>query len=176
MIQPTHPVFTHSTSRCESLKLFIPHYPCINERIEFFTLTLRAPTQNRVGELLSPRSPGPQKRWNFPFPNFERKIKMEFSVFIADVRPSSGSKKLSLGAAQTYSGYEEAGVHHMEENPTRLCMPSHWTGETYSPEVELSKRDRSNAPTPYCLFRGGRKRLWDHSTFIAFQSYCKTGI
>ena len=59
----------------------------------------------------------------------------------------------------------------MEENPTRLCMPSHWTGETDSPEVELSKRDRSNAPTPYCLFRGGRKRLWDHSTFIAFQSY-----
>jgi hypothetical protein len=59
----------------------------------------------------------------------------------------------------------------MEENPTRLCMPSHWTGETDSPEVELSKRDRSNAPTPYCLFRGGRKCLWDHSTFIAFQSY-----
>lgn len=59
----------------------------------------------------------------------------------------------------------------MEENPTRLCMPSHWTGETDSPEVELSKRDRSNAPTPYCLFRDGRKRLWDHSTFIAFQSY-----
>ena len=59
MTQPMHPVFTHSTSRCESLKLFIPHYPCINERIEFFTLTLRAPTQNRKGELLSPRSPGP---------------------------------------------------------------------------------------------------------------------
>ena len=59
----------------------------------------------------------------------------------------------------------------MEENPTRLCMPSHWTGETYSPEVELSKRDRSNAPTPYCLFRGGRKRIWDHSTFIALKSY-----
>ena len=96
---------------------------------------------------------------------------MELSVFLADVRPSSGSKKLSLGAAQTYSGYEEAGVHHIEENPTRLCMPSHWTGETYSPEVELSKRDRSNAPTLYCLFGGGRKRLWDHSTFIAFQSY-----
>lgn len=93
---------------------------------------------------------------------------MEFSVFLADVRPSSGSKKLSLGAAQTYSGYEEAGVHHIEENPTRLCMPSHWTGETDSPEVE---RDRSNAPTLYCLFGGGRKRLWDHSTFIAFQSY-----
>lgn len=35
----------------------------------------------------------------------------------------------------------------MEENPTRLCMPSHWTGETDSPEVELSKRDRSNAPS-----------------------------
>lgn len=50
-------------------------------------------------------------------------------------------------------------------------MPSHWTGETDSPEVELSKRDRSNAPTLYCLFGGGRKRLWDHSTFIAFQSY-----
>lgn len=97
--------------------------------------------------------------------------KMEFSVFLADVRPSSSSKKLSLGAAQTFSGYEEAGVHHIEENPTRLCMPSHWTGETDSPEVELSKRDRSNAPTLYCLFGGGRKRLWDHSTFIAFQSY-----
>ena len=96
---------------------------------------------------------------------------MEFSVFLADVRPSSGSKKLSLGAAPIFSGYEEAGVHHIEENPTRLCMPSHWTGETYSPEVELSKRDRSNAPTLYCLFGGGRKRLWDHSTFIAFQSY-----
>lgn len=96
---------------------------------------------------------------------------MEFSVFLADVRPSSGSKKLSLEAAQTYSGYEEAGVHHMEENPTRLCMPSHWTGETDSPEVELSKRDRSNAPTPYCLFGGGWKLLWDHSAFIAFQSY-----
>ncbi len=74
---------------------------------------------------------------------------MEFSVFLADVRPSSGSKKLSLGAAQTSSGYEEAGVHHIEENPTRLCMPSHWTGETDSLEVELSKRDRSNVPTPY---------------------------
>ena len=85
-------------------------------------------------------------------------------------------RALSLGAAQTYSGYEEAGVHHMKENPTRLCMPSHWTGETDSPEVELSKRDRSNAPTPYSLFKGGRKRLWDHSTFIVFQSYCKTGI
>ena len=94
---------------------------------------------------------------------------MEFSVFLADVRPSSGSKKLSLGAAPIFSGYEEAGVHHMEENPTRLCMPSHWTGETL--EVELSKQDRSNVPTPYCLFKGGRKRLWDHSTFIAFQSY-----
>ncbi|CAN1155583.1 hypothetical protein LINPERHAP2_LOCUS20484 [Linum perenne] len=23
----------------------------------------------------------------------------------------------------------------------------------------------------YCLFKGGRKRLWDHLTFIAFQSY-----
>lgn len=62
-------------------------------------------------------------------------------------------------------------MHHIEENPTRLCMPSHWTGETDSPEVELSKRDRSNAPTPYCLFGGGWKRLWDHLTFIAFQSY-----
>lgn len=86
------------------------------------------------------------------------------------IRPSSGSKKLSLGAAQTSSGYEEAGVHHMEENPTRLFMPSHWTGETDSSEVELSKRDRSNAPTPYCLFRGGRKLLWNHSTFIAFHN------
>ena len=66
---------------------------------------------------------------------------MAFSVFLADVRPSSGSKKLSLGAAQTSSGYEEAGVHHMEENPTRLFMPSHWTGETDSSEVELSKRE-----------------------------------
>lgn len=45
---------------------------------------------------------------------------MEFSVFLADVRPSSSSKKLSLGAAQTYSGFEEAGVHHIEENPTRF--------------------------------------------------------
>jgi hypothetical protein len=45
------------------------------------------------------------------------------------------------------------------------------SGSTDSPEVELSKRDRSNAPTPYCLFRGGRKRIWDHSTFIVFQSY-----
>ena len=62
-------------------------------------------------------------------------------------------------------------MHHIEENPTRLCMPSHWTGETDSLEVELSKRDRSKVPTPYCLFKGGRKRLWDHSTFIAFQSY-----
>lgn len=89
---------------CESLKLFIP------PGISFFTLTVRAPPKkNREGELLSPRSPGPQKR-------------LEFSVFLADVRPSSGSKKLSLGAAQTFSGYEEAGVHHIEENPTRLCM------------------------------------------------------
>lgn len=74
---------------------------------------------------------------------------MEFSFFLADVRPSSSSKKLSLGAAQTSSGYEEAGVHHMEDF---LCMPSHWTGETDSPEVELSKWDRSNAPTPYCFY------------------------
>lgn len=58
----------------------------------------------------------------------------------------------------------------MEENPTRLFMPSHWTGETDSSEVELSKRDRSNAPAPYCLFRGGRKLLWNHSTFIAFHN------
>lgn len=138
-----HPVFTHSTSRCESLKLFIPP----THGIEFYTLTVRAPTQNREGELLSPRSPGPQKR-------------LEFSVFLADVRPSSGSKKLSLGAAQTFSGYEEAGVHHMEENPTRLCMPSHWTGETDSPEVELSKRDRSNAPS--------KRRLLESRPYLYF--------
>ena len=68
----------------------------------------------------------------------------------------------------------------MEENPTRLFMPSHWTGETDYSEVELSKQDRSNAPTPYCLCRGRRAKTpmepFDiHSLSILFGS-CKTGI
>lgn len=102
---------------------------------------------------------------------------MEFSVFLADVRPSSGSKKLSLGAAPIFSGYEEAGVHHMEENPTRLCMPSHWTGETYSPEVvKAGSFQRAHA----LLLIQGRAKVpmgpFDiHSLSILFGS-CKTGI
>ena len=43
----------------EEKSLEFSPYRRLNERIELLTLTLRAPTQNRKGELLSPPSPGP---------------------------------------------------------------------------------------------------------------------
>ncbi|EXB88447.1 hypothetical protein L484_012889 [Morus notabilis] len=63
---------------------------------------------------------------------------MELSVFLADVRPSFGSKKLSLRAAPIFSGYEEAGVHHMEENPTRLSKE-----ESYSTKANNKLKNAS---------------------------------
>lgn len=116
-------------------------------------------------------------RFNDPLPMMCRESDRGCSI----VKPNASSSPYSLpdalaGTLCCYCSFP--GMKKRECTTYRrtllafVCqVPSYWTGKTYYPEIELSKRDRSNVPTPYCLFKGGRKRLWDHLTFIAFQSF-----